>query len=294
MDIRFANNASAYLVDTLEADATTFDITPGTGILFPELILPTDFFFVTVSDTDANFEIMKVTGRSADTFTVVRAQEGTEARAFTINSLVENRLTAGSIEYILNDTQATESKEGRVRLATEQDVIDGVSTTLAVTPASLTTVYFMRGMIMPFSGTFDEEGHPIDSRIGKGRTDWHICDGSYYTPDLREKFIMGASPSKPAGTTGGSFSTGLSEAFVIDETTLTVDQMPKHTHTTPVTHGWAGASNGDITAGYAMGGAARSFSETGGSKSHTHTLNFKSKDVAIIPPYYALSYIMKI
>lgn len=44
---------------------------------------------------------------------------------------------------------------------------------------------------------------------------------SFVVPDLRDKFVMGASATNPEGSTGGSGST-----------TLTVGQLPAHSHTT--------------------------------------------------------------
>ena len=48
---------------------------------------------------------------------------------------------------------------------------------------------------------------------------WALCDGSSGTPDLRNRFIMGASGESPIGTTAGE-----------KEVTLTTDQMPGHSH----------------------------------------------------------------
>ena len=59
------------------------------------------------------------------------------------------------------------------------------------------------GMIMSFSGSFSSDGYPIDSATGVVRKDWHICDGTNGTPDLRDKFILGGNGSNN-GTTGGS------------------------------------------------------------------------------------------
>ncbi len=51
-------------------------------------------------------------------------------------------------------------------------------------------------------------------------TNWALCDGSNGTPDLRDKFILGATNSSDIGQTGGNHSYS-----------LTVDQLPSHNHT---------------------------------------------------------------
>ena len=70
----------------------------------------------------------------------------------------------------------------------------------------------LRGVIMAFSGTFDSDGYPIDKNTGNADTTWHLCDGTNDTPDLRGRFVLGASASHSVGTTGGEEETGLSIA----------------------------------------------------------------------------------
>ena len=62
------------------------------------------------------------------------------------------------------------------------------------------------GKIEMFYGTLDSTGkHPLVG--GSARTNWQICDGTNGTPDLRGKFVRGASSSVALGTTGGSSDT---------------------------------------------------------------------------------------
>ena len=77
----------------------------------------------------------------------------------------------------------------------------------------------------------------------------------------------------------------------VGATTLTVEQMPSHRHS--------------YTRYSSKGGEGRSYEQwyadstqntgaTGGSQSHTHTLDGASGSVNSLPPYYALSYIMRV
>lgn len=50
-------------------------------------------------------------------------------------------------------------------------------------------------------------------------TGWALCDGRNGTPDLRDRFIVGAGGSYDVGDTGGA-----------ESVTLTVAQMPQHSH----------------------------------------------------------------
>lgn len=91
MAILVANNATSYLAGTLTAVATSLTVSSGTGTLFPT-ISGSDVFYVTLTNTSNQNEIVKVTAKATDTFTIVRAQDGTTAKAFAIGDKVELRV----------------------------------------------------------------------------------------------------------------------------------------------------------------------------------------------------------
>ena len=73
----------------------------------------------------------------------------------------------------------------------------------------------------------------------------------------------------------------------VGETTLTEAQMPSHTHTFGIgTYGSSAEAKGNTS-------SKQRTDATGGSQAHTHTLEGTSDEVANIPPYYALSFIMR-
>ena len=94
MAIVFKNNATTALSGNITNSATSIGVTDGS--VFPSLNSG-ESFFVTFDD-GTNKEIVKVTGRSGNTLTVVRAQDGTSARAFSQNDAVDLRLTAAVLE----------------------------------------------------------------------------------------------------------------------------------------------------------------------------------------------------
>jgi hypothetical protein len=94
----FTNNAWSFLNGGINNTTTSIALTAGTGARFPN---PTggDFFLLTLIGLDGNgaensWEIVKVTARSVDTLTVVRAQEGTTAVAWASGTRAELRFTA--------------------------------------------------------------------------------------------------------------------------------------------------------------------------------------------------------
>ena len=98
---------------------------------------------------------------------------------------------------------------------------------------------------------------------------WVLCNGTNATPDLRDRFIVGAGGSYSIGESGGE-----------DAHTLTIDEMPSHTHTYSKPAGGAGSgenSGSIVAAGFPSTGSA------GGNVAHENR-----------PPYYSLAYIMKL
>lgn len=156
------------------------------------------------------------------------------------------------------------------------------------------------GGIIAFSGTFGGSDNRYPIPLGSTTTDtnWCLCDGTTTNnlpvPDLRGRMIMGVSNTYKAGATGGSTNHSHSLSGTVGATTLSTTQMPSHTHNYTVGNGgnWeaSGASYRECTENIAR----IPTSSTGGSASHTHTLSGASKKADNLPPYYALSYIMRI
>lgn len=119
------------------------------------------------------------------------------------------------------------------------------------------------GVIVIWSGSADN--------IPNG---WHICDGTDGTPDLTDKFVLGAGTTHNVGDTGG------------EEThTLTVEEMPEHNHNML---GWTESNKGypNTQPTVQKGGDGSETVHTlweGGDQPHNN-----------MPPYYALCYIMKV
>lgn len=102
MSIRFSNNASTTLAGSLTNVATSLSVAAGDGTLFPTLVAG-DFFMATLIKLVGGvpvYEIVKVTARATDVFTIVRAQEGTTAVTFAAGDRLENRMTAAVAERL--------------------------------------------------------------------------------------------------------------------------------------------------------------------------------------------------
>jgi len=106
MAVVLTNNASGVLASGINASATQLQLEAGQGAAFPALG-PFEFFFATLVSNNGQLEIVRVTARSADVFTVVRAQENTTARTFSKGSFFELRVTVGNILALIPDPQIT-------------------------------------------------------------------------------------------------------------------------------------------------------------------------------------------
>ncbi len=102
-----ANNAQTVLAAGISSTATSLTVNAGTGTLFPSPVAGTSFFKLTIIDaaTGSLTEIVHVTARAGDVFTIQRGQEGTVPRAWSANDIAANMMTAGTLSYILGNFQ---------------------------------------------------------------------------------------------------------------------------------------------------------------------------------------------
>ena len=120
---------------------------------------------------------------------------------------------------------------------------------------------------------------------------WYLCDGLNSTPDLRDRFVVGAGTTYAVAATGGS-----PNAIVVSHTHTATVTDPGHSHTTNFQNTNA-PSNGDNfmcgTNGPASGIPSNpTFSNTTGITVGISTTGSSATN-ANLPPYYALAYIMK-
>lgn len=145
---------------------------------------------------------------------------------------------------------------------------------------------FVTGMIMMWSGTI--------ATIPSG---WLLCNGTSGTPDLRDKFIVGAT-SDDAGVaktniTGALTQTGGSkDAIVVSHTHTATVTDPGHTHNINGVGGWY---QGGEPWSYTGGGSSRvttTVSNTTGVTVANSTTGSSGTNANLVP-YYALAFIMK-
>ena len=101
MTQKFSNNAASKLMLDITDSHTHCTILPCHADKFPVCTEAGDFFKVTLEDNQGNSEIVRVGSRAlgSNVFKdVLRAQEGSAARAFPVGTIVELRFTAADAQ----------------------------------------------------------------------------------------------------------------------------------------------------------------------------------------------------
>jgi hypothetical protein len=140
---------------------------------------------------------------------------------------------------------------------------------------------FVAGMIMLWSGS--------SASIPSG---WLLCDGTNSTPDLRNRFVVGATSTYAVNATGGS-----ADAIVVSHTHTATVTDPGHTHASSTGQGFL---TRNTSAGDALsGGSDWLFANINSTATNTTGITVANSTTgssgtnANLPPYYALCYIMK-
>ena len=102
MPIKLANNATSTTATAINASDIGVVLATGGGTVFPALAAG-EYFYITFESSGGTYEIAKATARVGDSLTIVRAQEGTTAQSFAAGSRVELRITAASINDLLDE-----------------------------------------------------------------------------------------------------------------------------------------------------------------------------------------------
>jgi microcystin-dependent protein len=139
---------------------------------------------------------------------------------------------------------------------------------------------------------------------------WALCDGTAGTPNLLDKFVIGAGGALAVDATGGSATHD--HGAVTGDHTLTVSEIPEHFHylfangvqatiLPAAPEGSVPWSNGNspgeeeyematTALPAAMGRSSLAGGDgLGGVTAHSHAITAATS----LPPYYALAYIMK-
>lgn len=163
----------------------------------------------------------------------------------------------------------------------------GTNTTQIATTAFVLANAIPSGLISMWSGTI--------ASIPSG---WYLCNGSNGTPDLRNKFVIGAdadvtSVAKTSITGSATQTGGTKDAVVISHTHTATVTDPGHNHLLYI----EGGSNSETNAGGLDGN--NNSTKTHRSSTATTGISISNSTEGVsgtnqnLPPYYALAFIQK-
>lgn len=167
----------------------------------------------------------------------------------------------------------------------------GSNTTQIATTAFVLANSVPSGFIGMWSGT-----------IATIPTGWYLCNGSNGTPDLRDKFIVGASSDETSiaktNITGALTQTGGSkDAIVVSHSHTATSSVSDPGHSHSISPSYMISNNegaGGRTDGSQAGArSSTSSASTGISVSTSISTTGSSGTNANLPPYFALAFIMK-
>lgn len=107
MTIKLANNVTGFLNTAITASDTGVVLQSGNGASFPSLGAG-EYFYATLVSTGGTLEVVKVTARSGDSMTVVRAQDGSSAASFAAGSRLEMRINAQAVLDVVDQVTASQ------------------------------------------------------------------------------------------------------------------------------------------------------------------------------------------
>jgi hypothetical protein len=160
-------------------------------------------------------------------------------------------------------------------------VYDNLYGILGVSPPAATPV--PSGGILLWSGS-----------IGSIPAGFVLCNGNNSTPDLRDRFVVGAGSTYAVDATGGS-----ADAIVVSHTHTASSSSsvtdPGHNHNVNVENTGEGSGDNEPTNAITGNTVTTTTATTGITVSTSTTINTagSSGTNANLPPYYALCYIMK-
>lgn len=305
MPQKFKDNGRALLQSSITTGSLSLTVEAAKADRFPtgnttNWLAPVDWFKCVLINSAGDREVIRVGTRTLGSGVfgnILRAQDGTTALAFTAGSVVVQAPFAADLENCLAGTfpvltvTGTSDTAGRMRQA-------GVE-----------------GRYIPVGGIIDWSGTLVNIPAG-----WQLCDGTNGTPNLLNRFVIGAAPAgAPIGTTGGvrdaivpahvhrvNFSVNTSNENSLHTHGATVnDAGHAHNYTFKSAMGGSNAgadpnSIGNTTAVTSVATSNITVSNSTQSVVHQHVVSVDqptestgaSPSDANMPPYYVLAKIM--
>lgn len=318
MPLTYSSNLRLTLIGTGEQEGTWGDLTnTNIGALIEQAIAG---YTVVNMTTDADKTLTAINGAVDEARSMGLRITSTPSLTASRNIIVPS---VSKLYVVKNSTTGGQTIVVKTAAGTGVTVANGKSTIVVcdgvnVTEAITSTDNFVpSGAIMMWSGSI--------ASIPAG---WYLCDGTNGTPNLRDRFIVGAGSTYAVNATGGSADATLPSHThnVVGNTSgqsadhnhffsgTTGNNNQSHTHeapTLPLGYNEGGVAGVSVLSLYQGSDPALTTTESnphnhsytgttnGTSNNHAHDFSVVSAAAgtsatnANLPPYLALAYIMK-
>ena len=225
---------------------------------------------------------------------------------------------------------------------------NSVNTSISASQMSGTGALFLvpTGVIFPYAGSSAPTGWLLCDGTAVSRTTYAALfsvigttfgagDGSttFNLPNASNRVLVGAGGGKTRGSTGGSSSVTPTGSITVDNTTLTTNQLPAHSHGVSDPghgHGVSDPGHSHVVAGFDPGvndgtnrtgvliqgnqpraysqvgsngsgtgisingsGTGISIQNAGGGQGHNHTASFSGSSISVEQPFVVTNHIIK-
>jgi hypothetical protein len=319
MPLTYSSNLRLTLIGTGEQEGTWGDLTnTNIGALIEQAIAG---YTVVNMTTDADKTLLDTNGAVDEARSMGLRITSTPSLTASRNIICPS---VSKLYVVKNSTTGGQSIVVKTAAGTGVTIPNGKSTIVVCDGVNVTEAITSVEGFVPSGGIIMWSGS-----IATIPTGWYLCDGANGTPNLRDRFIVGAGSTYAVGTTGGSANATLvSHNHSVSGSTsnennnhqhtfsgTTSGQTVNHTHTIPYGESPGSGSTGsgfpyyssaftaqlDYATSVNSNDHAHGYSGTTSIQNagHAHTFTTTSSTEgtsatnANLPPYYALAYIMK-
>lgn len=303
-------------IDSISGTTTLRSRTNGAGLTLAGTFNNTQVNFLT---SDAATGLLTVAGNPTAAFGIA-TKNYVDTNITAVSSVLRNDIDSnviainaalGTLTTEINNVNTyalnLNSTKANIASAEFSGVPKAPTRTVTTSNTAIATTAFVHS-VLPYGSIIMWSGSP-----GSVPTGWSLCDGTNSTPDLRNRFIIGAGGSYNHSTIGGT-----KDAVVVSHThTATVSDPghnhaltdPGHTHAVRGTINLVGLDDGVLDGSYRRGSGQERNPEDRSTQSATTGISINASSTGIgvniassgvsgtdanLPPYYALCFIMKV
>tara|TARA_B100002019_G_scaffold281093_1_gene284769 strand:+ start:1604 stop:4276 length:2673 start_codon:yes stop_codon:yes gene_type:complete len=199
-------------------------------------------YSVSAETSSGNRALLRLTKENHDLVGNVTSGTSDDLVIAGADGLTVERTDANTITLRQGAANVTQYTDSEAKDAAAQSLLNGTHTNISFTYDSVNKIMSATATGAPAGGQGTGEVAVGSIMMWSGTvatipTGWQLCDGTNSSPDLRNRFIVGAASDSGTGVTfdatngalSGDYAPGATGGSIAHQ--LTVDEMPEHSHT---------------------------------------------------------------